>query len=146
MEQKSIALTFQILQQLNVAKLDYLKAADLQLDSEKKRFLNQQGLLRNRFFQELMSFLRSHDIATDNFMLRNTDFNQRIITTLNGKANDQILKCAEADRSLMEAYHELIEKLPNAEVLQLQLQAIEKTFYQLEAMSIKSPSEGSVSL
>ncbi len=51
MDQKTVGISFEILQQLNVAKLEYMKAADLQLDAQKKRYLNQQGMLRNRFFQ-----------------------------------------------------------------------------------------------
>ena len=141
MVQKAVGISFEILQQLNVAKLEYMKAADLQLDAQKKRYLNQQGMLRNRFFQELMAYLRSHDISTETFVLRNINFNQRMITALNGRANDQTNKCIEADNMLLTNYEKLISTLPDAQLLLRQQQTIGSNLVEVQRMATKTKNK-----
>lgn len=146
MDQKSVGISFEILQQLNVAKLEYMKAADLQLDAQKKRYLNQQGMLRNRFFQELMAYLRSHDISTETFVLRNINFNQRMITALNGRANDQTNKCIEADNMLLSNYEKLISTLPDAQLLHRQKQTIGSNLVEVQRMATATKAKNKITL
>lgn len=146
MDQKTVGISFEILQQLNVAKLEYMKAADLQLDAQKKRYLNQQGMLRNRFSQELMAYLRSHDISTETFVLRNINFNQRMITALNGRANDQTNKCIEADNMLLSNYEKLISTLPDVKLLQRQQQTIGSNLVEVQRMATVTKAKNKITL
>lgn len=146
MDQKTVGISFEILQQLNVAKLEYMKAADLQLDAQKKRYLNQQGMLRNRFFQELMAYLRSHDISTETFVLRNINFNQRMITALNGRANDQTNKCIEADNILLSNYEKLISTLPDVKLLHRQQQTIGSNLVEVQRMATATKAKNKITL
>ena len=146
MDQKSVGISFEILQQLNVAKLEYMKAADLQLDAQKKRYLNQQGMLRNRFFQEVMAYLRSHDISTETFVLRNINFNQRMITALNGRANDQTDKCIEADNMLLSNYEKLISTLPDAQLLLQQQLTIGSNLVEVQRMATATKAKNKITL
>ena len=54
-----IAILEKLLTHLKNSKLEYLKAADHADRSEKKRYFNKQALLRNRFFQEILSELQN---------------------------------------------------------------------------------------
>ena len=146
MDQKAVGISFEILQQLNVAKLEYMKAADLQLDAQKKRYLNQQGMLRNRFFQEVMAYLRSHDISTETFVLRNINFNQRMITALNGRANDQTDKCIEADNMLLSNYEKLISTLPDAQLLLQQQLTIGSNLVEVQRMATAIKAKNKITL
>lgn len=146
MDQKAVGISFEILQQLNVAKLEYMKAADLQMDAQKKRYLNQQGMLRNRFFQELMAYLRSHDISTETFVLRNINFNQRMITALNGRANDQTNKCIEADNMLLSNYEKLISTLPDVKLLHRQQQTIGSNLVEVQRMATATKAKNKITL
>jgi hypothetical protein len=146
MDQKAVGISFEILQQLNVAKLEYMKAADLQLDAQKKRYLNQQGMLRNRFFQEVMAYLRSHDISTETFVLRNINFNQRMITALNGRANDQTDKCIEADNMLLSNYEKLISTLPDAQLLLQQQLTIGSNLVEVQRMATATKAKNKITL
>lgn len=146
MDQKAVGISFEILQQLNVAKLEYMKAADLQMDAQKKRYLNQQGMLRNRFFQEVMAYLRSHDISTETFVLRNINFNQRMITALNGRANDQTNKCIEADNMLLSNYEKLISTLPDVKLLHRQQQTIGSNLVEVQRMATATKAKNKITL
>ncbi|MGB0778582.1 MAG: hypothetical protein ACPGO4_00560 [Flavobacteriaceae bacterium] len=146
MDQKAVGISFEILQQLNVAKLEYMKAAELQLDAQKKRYLNQQGMLRNRFFQEVMAYLRSHDISTETFVLRNINFNQRMITALNGRANDQTDKCIEADNMLLSNYEKLISTLPDAQLLLQQQLTIGSNLVEVQRMATATKAKNKITL
>ena len=146
MDQKAVGISFEILQQLNVAKLEYMKAAELQLDAQKKRYLNQQGMLRNRFFQEVMAYLRSHDISTETFVLRNINFNQRMITALNGRANDQTNKCIEADNMLLSNYEKLISTLPDVKLLYRQQQTIGSNLVEVQSMATATKAKNKITL
>ena len=146
MDQKAVGISFEILQQLNVAKLEYMKAADLQLDAQKKRYLNQQGMLRNRFLQEVMAYLRSHDISTETFVLRNINFNQRMITALNGRANDQTNKCIEADNMLLSNYEKLISTLPDVKLLHRQQQTIGSNLVEVQRMATATKAKNKITL
>ena len=144
MDQKTVVISFEILQQLNVAKLEYMKAADLQLDAQKKRYLNQQGILRNRFFQELIAYLRSHDISTETFVLRNINFNQRMITALNGRANDQTNKCIEADNMLLSNYEKLISNLPDVKLLHRQQRTIGSNLVEVQRIATATKAKNKI--
>lgn len=146
MDQSAVGISFEILQQLNVAKLEYMKAADLQLDAQKKRYLNQQGMLRNRFLQEVMAYLRSHDISTETFVLRNINFNQRMITALNGRANDQTDKCIEADNMLLSNYEKLISTLPDAQLLLQQQLTIGSNLVEVQRMATATKAKNKITL
>ena len=113
---------------------------------KKKRYLNQQGMLRNRFFQELMAYLRSHDISTETFVLRNINFNQRMITALNGRANDQTNKCIEADNMLLSNYEKLISTLPDVKLLHRQQQTIGSNLVEVQRMATATKAKNKITL
>jgi len=69
-----IALLEQVLVHLKNAKLAYLRAADIANQTEDKRYYNQQALLRNRFFQTILSQLQRENITLDDLVIRNFNF------------------------------------------------------------------------
>ena len=66
---KNVAVLAKVISHLNLTKLEFLKAADLQSDAETTRFFNQQARLRNHFSQELLTLLGSLDINTEQIVL-----------------------------------------------------------------------------
>ena len=136
---------FEILQQLNVAKLEYMKAADLQLDAQ-KTLSQSAGDVAKPLFQEVMAYLRSHDISTETFVLRNINFNQRMITALNGRANDQTDKCIEADNMLLSNYEKLISTLPDAQLLLQQQLTIGSNLVEVQRMATATKAKNKITL
>ncbi len=114
---KTIATLSSLIHHLNMTKLEFLKAADLQTHTEATRFFNQQARLRNRFCQELMAVLRSFDVSTENLLFNRTDLNQRIITTVDDKATIFAQKGMALDQELLVLYDQLVEEAPELELL-----------------------------
>ena len=86
------------------AKLDYLKAADHADKSEKKRYFNKQAMLRNRFFQEILSELQNLGVYYDDFVSSRFNFDQLLISSIDKLRANALDKCLESDRFLLETY------------------------------------------
>ena len=86
------------------AKLDYLKAADHADKSEKKRYFNKQAMLRNRFFQEILSELQNLGMYYDDFVSSRYNFDQLLISSIDKLRANSLDKCLESDRFLLETY------------------------------------------
>ena len=86
------------------AKLDYLKAADHADKSEKKRYFNKQAMLRNRFFQEILSELQNLGMYYDDFVSSRFNFDQLLISSIDKLRANALDKCLESDRFLLETY------------------------------------------
>lgn len=105
----NIALMEKLLTHLKNAKLEYLKAADHANHSEKKRFFNQQAMLRNRFFQEILSELQNLGIEFDDLIVSRFNFDQLLISSIDTLKLPAVEKCLEADKILLEFYKTLLE-------------------------------------
>jgi len=103
-----IALLEQVLVHLKNAKLAYLRAADIANQTEDKRYYNQQALLRNRFFQTILSQLQRENITLDDLVIRNFNFDQLLISSLHKLKAGAIEKCLEADTHLQELYEKIV--------------------------------------
>ena len=86
------------------AKLDYLKAADHADKSEKKRYFNKQAMLRNRFFQEILSELQNLGMYYDDFVSSRFNFDKLLISSIDKLRANALDKCLESDRFLLETY------------------------------------------
>ncbi len=112
-----IAKLEKILTFLKNSKLEYLKASDRFNLPQNKRFFNMQSTLRNRFFQDVASLLRSMNVEMDNLVINKLNFEQ-IVTSSNTKINQSHLeKCIELDKQLVKLYEEALEIDPNQDVL-----------------------------
>ena len=105
----NIALMEKLLTHLKNAKLEYLKAADHANHSERKRFFNKQAMLRNRFFQEILSELQSLGIEFDDLIISRFNFDQLLISSIDTLKLTAVEKCLEADKILLEFYKTLLE-------------------------------------
>ena len=104
-----IALMEKLLTHLKNSKLEYLKAADHANLSEKKRFFNKQALLRNRFFQEVLSELQSLGLTYDDLIISRFNFDQLLISSIDTLKATALEKCLQADKMLLELYAEFFE-------------------------------------
>ena len=85
-----------------------------------------QSTLRNRFFQDVASLLRSMNVEMDNLVINKLNFEQ-IVTSSNTKINQSHLeKCIELDKQLVKLYEEALEIDPNLDVLIHQNEKIAK--------------------
>ena len=101
---KYIILLERLLTHHRNAKLDYLKAADHADKSEKKRYFNKQAMLRNRFFQEILSELQNLGMYYDDFVSSRFNFDQLLISSIDKLRANALDKCLESDRFLLETY------------------------------------------
>ena len=99
-----IAILEKLLTHLKNSKLEYLKAADHADRSEKKRYFNKQALLRNRFFQEILSELQNIGIGYDDFVISRLNFDQLLISSIDKLRSNALNKCLESDKFLLETY------------------------------------------
>lgn len=106
---QNIALMEKLLTHLKNAKLEYLKAADHANASEDKRFFNQQAMMRNRFFQEILSELHSLGVTSDDLIISRFNFNQLLISSIDTLRATALEKCLEADKFLLVLYAELVK-------------------------------------
>lgn len=104
-----IALLEKILTHLKNSKLEYFKASDHAISAEKKRFYNQQGLLRNRFFQNVLSEFQRLGMTSDDLVISRFNFDQLLISTIDTLKAPAIEKCLLADQALLELYSKLKE-------------------------------------
>ena len=114
-----IAILEKLLTHLKNSKLEYLKAADHADRSEKKRYFNKQALLRNRFFQEILSELQNIGIGYDDFVISRLNFDQLLISSIDKLRSNSLDKCLESDKFLLEIYLSLQDsKFQNEKFLQ----------------------------
>ena len=103
-----IAQLEKLLTHLKNAKLTYLKAADEANASEKKRFFNQEALLRNRFFQEVLSEIQTLGMSYDDLVIGGFNFNQLLISSTDLLKKSALDKCAQSDKTLLEIYSKIL--------------------------------------
>ena len=118
---KYISYLEQRLIHLKNAKLEYLRAADVASKTEDKRYFNQQALLRNRFFHEVLSQLQNENINLEDLILRDFNFDQLLISSIKGLKNSAYEKCLEADTHLKKLYQNIM-------LLPLEISIFEKQF------------------
>ena len=97
-----------LLTHLKNAKLTYLKAADEANASENKRFFNQEALLRNRFFQEVLTEIQTLGMSYDDLVIGGFNFNQLLISSLDLLKKSALDKCAQSDKTLLEMYSKIL--------------------------------------
>ena len=102
-----IALLEKLLTHLKNAKLEYYKASDQAGSTEKKRFFNQQGLLRNRYFQETLIELQYFGMSSEDLVISRFNFDQLLISSIETLKATAIEKCIFADQTLLEIYTQL---------------------------------------
>jgi len=103
-----IAQLEKLLTHLKNAKLTYLKAADEANASEKKRFFNQEALLRNRFFQEVLTEIQTLGMSYDDLVIGGFNFNQLLISSTDLLKKSALDKCAQSDKTLLEIYSKIL--------------------------------------
>ena len=103
-----IAQLEKLLTHLKNAKLTYLKAADEANASEKKRFFNQEALLRNRFFQEVLTEIQTLGMSYDDLVIGGFNFNQLLISSTDLLKKSALDKCAQSDKTLLEMYSKIL--------------------------------------
>ena len=103
-----IAQLEKLLTHLKNAKLIYLKAADEANASEKKRFFNQEALLRNRFFQEVLTEIQTLGMSYDDLVIGGFNFNQLLISSTDLLKKSALDKCAQSDKTLLEIYSKIL--------------------------------------
>ena len=114
-----IATLEKLLTHLKNAKLEYLKAADRALVSEDKRYFNQQAMIRNRFFQEILSELQTLGTSYDDLVVSRFNFDQLLISSIDHLKASAIEKCLEADKLLLDLYQTLFDQeFENSKLLQ----------------------------
>ena len=106
-QNRYIAVLEKLLTHLKNSKLEYFKSSDHAIHPEKKRFYNQQGLLRNRFFQDVLRELQQLGMSTDDLVVNRFNFDQLLISTIDTLKASAIEKCVHADETLLSIYAEL---------------------------------------
>ena len=87
-----IALMEKLLMHLKNAKLEYLKASDHVNYSEEKRFFNQQALIRNRFFQDVLSEIQALGVTFDDLIISRFNFDQLLVSTIDTSQSNSLSK------------------------------------------------------
>ena len=115
-----IALMEKLLMHLKNTKLEYLKASDHVNYSEEKRFFNQQALIRNRFFQDVLSELQALGVTFDDLIISRFNFDQLLVSSIDTFKATVVEKCLEADISLLKLYNEFIDfgEFENSKLIQ----------------------------
>ena len=122
---KYISVLEQLLIHLKNAKLEYLRAADVASQTEDKRYFNQQALLRNRFFHDVLSQLQNENINLEDLVVRNFNFDQLLISSIKGLKNSAYEKCLEADNHLKELYQKTMLLPIDSSLFEKQFERIE---------------------
>ena len=123
---KYISFLEQLLINLKNAKLEYLRAGDVASQIEDKRYFNQQALLRNRFFHEVLSQLQNENINLKDLVDSNFNFDQLLISSIKGLKNSAYEKCLETDTHLKGLYQKIM-------LLPLDSSLFEKQFKRIES-------------
>ena len=115
-----IAKLEKILTLLKNSKLEYLKASDRFNLPENKRFFNMQSTIRNRFFQDIASLLRSMNVEIDNLIINRLNFEQIASSSNTKTTQSHLQKCIEYDKKLVQLYEEALEIVSENDVLKYQ--------------------------
>tara|TARA_B100001057_G_scaffold479849_1_gene551998 strand:+ start:1054 stop:1494 length:441 start_codon:yes stop_codon:yes gene_type:complete len=115
-----IAKLEKILTFLKNSKLEYLKASDRFNLPQNKRFFNKQSTIRNRFFHDIASLLRSMNVEIDNLVINRLNFEQIASSTNTKTTQSHLQKCIELDKKLVQLYGEALEIDSTNEVLKHQ--------------------------
>lgn len=121
-----IAQLEKLLTHLKNAKLSYLKAADEANASEEKRFFNQEALLRNRFFQEVLSEIQTLGMSYDDLVIGGFNFNQLLISSVDILKNSTLDKCLQSDTILLEIYSKILPFIEDTSKFDRHINVIKK--------------------
>ena len=121
-----IAQLEKLLTHLKNAKLIYLKAADEANASEEKRFFNQEALLRNRFFQEVLSEIQTLGMSYDDLVIGGFNFNQLLISSVDILKNSTLDKCLQSDTILLEIYSKILPFIEDTSKFDRHINVIKK--------------------
>lgn len=132
---RHIATLEKLLTHLKNAKLEYLKAADRALVSEDKRYFNQQAMIRNRFFQEILSELQTLGTSYDDLVVSRFNFDQLLISSIDHLKASAIEKCLEADKLLLDLYRTLFDQEFENSKLSQHLSSIEVALDQSQVIA-----------
>tara|TARA_B100000989_G_C19510364_1_gene458695 strand:- start:1239 stop:1688 length:450 start_codon:yes stop_codon:yes gene_type:complete len=106
-QNKYIGILEKILTHLKNSKLEHFNASDHALSCEKKRFFNQQALIRNRFFQDVLGELQRLGMSSDDLIISQFNFDQLLISSIDTLKSKAIEKCLHADQALLKIYSDL---------------------------------------
>jgi len=120
-----LGLLEQLLTHLKNAKLAYLRAADVANQTQDKRYFNQQALLRNRFFQITLGQLQNENMSLDDLVIRNFNFDQLLISSIDNRKATALEKCMEADSHLTVLLEKILALPLDGTPFEEQLQKIE---------------------
>ena len=85
-----------------------------------------QSTLRNRFFQDVASLLRSMNVEMDNLVINKLNFEQIVASSNTIIKQGHLEKCIELDKKLVKLYGEALEIDPNHDILIHQNEKIAK--------------------
>jgi len=76
-------------------------------------------MIRNRFFQEILSELQSLGTSYDDLVVSRFNFDQLLISSIDHIKTSAIEKCLEADKLLLDLYRTLFDQeFENSKLLQ----------------------------
>ena len=136
-----IAQLEKLLTHLKNAKLTYLKAADEANASEKKRFFNQEALLRNRFFQEVLSEIQTLGMSYDDLVIGGFNFNQLLISSTDLLKKSALDKCAQSDKTLLEIYSKILPFMLETSKFDRHIDGIQKAIDESNSSFSEVPME-----
>ena len=125
-QNKYIAQLEKLLTHLKNAKLVYLEAADHANNSDKKRYLNQQALKRNRFFQNTLSELQSLGMSYDDLIVSGFNFNQMLISSIETLNDSATNKCLKVDLNLSKIFQKIISFDFDTSIFEKHVETIEE--------------------
>jgi len=98
-----------LLLHLKNAKLEYLKASDKVNSPNLKRYFNLVATQRNKFFQEVLSLIQSHNISYDDLIIGRFNYDQLLISSINETKSSPFKNCVKSDEILLEIYTKINE-------------------------------------
>ena len=125
--QSYISSLKQILTHLKNSKLEYLRAADLSNTSEMKRFFNQKALIRNRFFQDVLTELEGFGWSYEDLSENGFAFDQLLISSIESSNTSSMEKCIQFDLALEEVYLNIIPVQSDLTDFQKHLKSIQQS-------------------
>ena len=85
-----------------------------------------QSTIRNRFFQDIASLLRSINVEMDNLVINRLNFEQIASSSNTKTTQSHLQKCIEFDKKLVQLYGEALEIDSENEILKHQNEKITK--------------------
>ena len=129
MENKNsfIAQLEKLLLHLKNSKLEYLKASDKINSPQLKRHFNIIATERNKFFQEILSLIKSFNISNDDLIIGRFNYDQLLISSIHEIKSSPINKCIKSDEILLEIYSKVKEIKGESKIFSDQKNKIEKS-------------------